>query len=768
MLPPNWRLDFAGLSIEVYRYWISKGTVSDAPEVDELKAWLEARGFDGVILRSSGVAETLYDRGKFKSEKLTKGWNFSAIQTAIEEIFEHAHEIDDKTELGIVVQEYLDAEYMGHLSNEHRVSPTINQWSYELEKPNWTPSKGINSKRTTSPDPNTPLRCGNQVPHQPLRSVAHYLVDEFKERCHLEWIVCRSTLYLAQIDVEWLEQDTGLNPRKDINTSTPPELDLSRKTSFKPYKINTPTRWPKLKNISDFDFDDKKPAPRIYPLSPRRVKAAFGDREAYSSIRDEMVALTGNRLVVRTDCVQKDVPHINLPRTDTMEVESALSWCQRTIRKIEESGISERNYVFLFHAFLPARASAWAYAKPGDPTVIVDALWGLPDGLQVLPVDTYEINVAKEKVVQTNSTFKPKFLTELDDGTWNYQNISGKKGRWQVLSDNDKIEIAQRTQEVADKLKSDAQIMWFCDIPSDYKVGRNLPWYRVREKFDPAPRQEVQFKPFLITQPRDLDRLPNEKVTLCLSPQANLIRDDSFLDAIVAVARERGLPVQLEGSILSHTFYRLNEEKIPVVLSNAPKYYRKRNKQVFGKLVRDKIPANIAEGGETVKEARLAKSDLNIGLAGKLLEEVEELLRATSESDEAEELSDILEVLKGLANSYGVSWSKVERIAKEKAQKRGGFKDGRVLIETALPHRESPLERQEQVRISDLGSVEHADAQVQIPASMLVATARGPGVIFSFEDDSSRFRVSIKQGKVQITRLDTKVSEQPIHQPKLF
>ena len=125
------------------------------------------------------------------------------------------------------------------------------------------------------------------------------------------------------------------------------------------------------------------------------------------------------------------------------------------------------------------------------------------------------------------------------------------------------------------------------------------------------------------------------------------------------------------------------------------------------------------DGGETVKEARLAKADLELGLAGKLLEEVEEFLRAPSQGEKTAEVADILEVVKGMAAASGLSWSQIEKLAKEKSSKRGGFKDGRVLLETTLPHRDSPIERQEQVRIGDLGVVESTEELAEIAVLLL-------------------------------------------------
>lgn len=310
--------------------------------------------------------------------------------------------------------------------------------------------------------------------------------------------------------------------------------------------------------------------------------------------------------------------------------------------------------------------------------------------------------------------------------------------------------------------------MWFCGIPESYRVGKNLPWFRSREKFDPAPRQEVKYRPFPISTPVDLTRVPTQKVTLQLMPDANLIRDEDFLDRIVEVAKSRQLPVQLEGSILGHAFYKLNQAGISIVLSNAPKYYRKRNRQVVGKLVRDKIPHNIVAGGETIREARLARDDLGLGLAGKLVEEIEELLRANSPQERIGEMADILEVVKGLAHAYEVDWQDVERQAQEKAAYRGGFRDGRILVETALPHRGELLERQVHVRLAELGRVETSPNTVEMGAGMLMATTLGPGIIFAFEDDPTRYRVSMRKGKLQLTRLNQRGDTPDASQPDLF
>lgn len=767
-LPLPWRPCYCAAPVDLYELWSKSHSIDRSKHLKAMHEWMKGHSQERFIVRSSGVNESIQDRGKFRSTLLPKTNSRKDLRDAIIEIFVHAKAADPDDKIGIVVQYYKEPAFSGHLSNEYRVSPTKNQWSYELDKPDWTPAKGINSKFTTAPDPTNALRCGNHLPHQPLRSVANFLAQKFSERCHIEWIVNGGTLWIVQIDFEWPERDAGFDPKRDLRIDTPPALNLTYRGRLSAYEIGTETPWPKLRNLSDFDFDNTKPGPRIYPLSPNLVRECRTDVDLLEDVTQEIIALTGDRLVVRTDCVQHGIQGLNLPRTDTVNARTALEWCLGVIGEFQEKDVQDDKFVFLFHAFLPARASAWAYAQPGNPIVLVDALWGLPDGMQVLPVDTYEVNMSLNSVVKTKSTYKPKFLTELEDGSWDYQSIRSRSARSSVLTKADKLEIAFRTSGIADKLKENAQIMWFCGVPGAYSVGRNLPWFRSREVFDPAPRQQEKLRPFVVSTPGSLDQLPQSPFTIKLSPEANLIRDEEFLQGVVEVAKTRGLPVELEGSILGHTYYKLSQEEIPIILLNEPKYYRKRQKQIFGKIVRDKIPANIIAGGEAVREAKLSKDDRGLGLSGKLIEELEELVRAQDQSERSSELADVLEVLMGLATAYSLDWAQVEEASRVKRDKRGGFRDGRVLIETSVPSRNSPLDSEEFVTLSDLEKVESTESQVQIPFTSLIGTAQGPGLIFSFLGSPERYRVALREGKISFSKLGQRSSGSDVKQIEMF
>ncbi|MDD5700228.1 MAG: nucleoside triphosphate pyrophosphohydrolase [Candidatus Nanoarchaeia archaeon] len=96
------------------------------------------------------------------------------------------------------------------------------------------------------------------------------------------------------------------------------------------------------------------------------------------------------------------------------------------------------------------------------------------------------------------------------------------------------------------------------------------------------------------------------------------------------------------------------------------------------KLVRDKIPEIIKERtGKSPKTHIANKEEYMQKLKEKLKEEVSEFL----EDNNAEELSDILEVIYNLAYSINVTKDKLEELRTKKVAERGSFKDKIILEE---------------------------------------------------------------------------------------
>ena len=90
---------------------------------------------------------------------------------------------------------------------------------------------------------------------------------------------------------------------------------------------------------------------------------------------------------------------------------------------------------------------------------------------------------------------------------------------------------------------------------------------------------------------------------------------------------------------------------------------------IYNKLVRDKIPEIIENAGKIPHTRILDNDEYVTELDRKLDEECSEFHKDKN----VEELADIMEVVYALAEAVGSSPEELERVRKDKADKRGGF-----------------------------------------------------------------------------------------------
>lgn len=102
----------------------------------------------------------------------------------------------------------------------------------------------------------------------------------------------------------------------------------------------------------------------------------------------------------------------------------------------------------------------------------------------------------------------------------------------------------------------------------------------------------------------------------------------------------------------------------------------------YDKLVRDNIPNIIEQQGNTPVTRKLSDEEYLAYLNKKLKEETEEYLN----DNNAEEICDILEVVKAIASALNVSDEDLEGIRKAKKQKNGAFRS-RILLEKVMINR---------------------------------------------------------------------------------
>lgn len=103
--------------------------------------------------------------------------------------------------------------------------------------------------------------------------------------------------------------------------------------------------------------------------------------------------------------------------------------------------------------------------------------------------------------------------------------------------------------------------------------------------------------------------------------------------------------------------------------------------KIYNKLVRDNIPDIIKRNKEIPVTKILDQNDYKKELENKLNEEYHEVLESSGKN-RIEELGDMLEVMKALAELEGSSLNEVIEISNKKYLKRGGFSKKIFLIKT--------------------------------------------------------------------------------------
>lgn len=104
--------------------------------------------------------------------------------------------------------------------------------------------------------------------------------------------------------------------------------------------------------------------------------------------------------------------------------------------------------------------------------------------------------------------------------------------------------------------------------------------------------------------------------------------------------------------------------------------------KVYNKLVRDNIPNIIKSNGEIPITRILDNDEYKKELENKLYEEYQEVL-SSSGDDRIEELADMLEIIKALANLENKTLNDVILVAEQKNKKRGAF-DEKIYLEKVV------------------------------------------------------------------------------------
>ena len=733
-IPSAWRPPFGVISAKVYSEWKNLDGRQRVELVKKVSADLFSNLPDwsidwpkGIILRSSATEETLTERGAFESRKLPADFGVEILSGCVKTIYEQFFDLGEQYSIAVVVQPLVSSSLNGHISNERRVSKTINQWELEIFSP--PKSNRFNSQRHKPPDFSEPLDVSNRRKlSNAFRSVGRWCTKLERGPAHLEWAWDQNRLWLLQLDFEDESPDEGVDPAEFLRS--PDHADnvvsgsISMLTSTETLSANC--GWRKIDNVLDFRKVRDQRFPPLYYIGGEEFQALGAD---LMPLVEDIRRFSAGRVVVRTDCRATGIGTLNLPRTDSVTPERAADFISEVLASLVGKGARPNEVCFILHRFIPAQSSAWALATPGGQLVQVDSLWGVPEGLQYLPYDSFQFDLKRNEISSEKLAYKPLFIQELEDGSWNEVKIKRRLGRHRSISSPAVREIATLTKQLAQSLGQPVQVMWFCGIPEHLEIGENLPWFHMPASAEtlkrPATIGEARERIHIhnATDIQDAYNIATDRSLLVLQPEVNLIRkEEIFLDEVIKLAQAKNLPIELAGSSLGHAYYKLDRAGVTTFLAGVPSRERVRGRRVFAKLVRDDIPEHIERKGERVIRARISKSEARAALLVKLLEEAQELKNAESPDEVKLELADLLEVLRSLCAATGVNWDDVSAAADEKRASRGSFNKGVVLMETSWPTKFGDGEGKEpEVKLKSLGLAVKDEGGVNLPYAALLA-----------------------------------------------
>lgn len=636
-------------------------------------------------------SETLADRGRFESYPLDIPTTDTIVQ-ALQKL--HDQGVTAETRMAVIAQVLKRPVVRGHLSNERRVSKTRNQWEVEVDSPNPDDYR-VNSQRDAVPAAGSAIKLRGNNLRRTLGAIGHWAAANFESRVHMEWVYDHDGIWIVQFDLEDEAPDHGIDPRnkervpRDIVPSGVPD------TLLQPWSEGSFGGFRKIEPLADFAAVSDGGFPSLFVLRGEDAAAFLNGPNPEQALRETV----GDRLVGRCDILpetRKGFDGLNLPRTDTASPTEIVAFIRETLTVLNDRGAPSKGVVLIFHAFIPAIAAAWAEAEPGEAIVQVDALWGLPDGLQYLDCDVLEYDTGAGVLRAEHIPYKNAFLCEDQDGVWSVETVRRDIARTASMSREDVTAVARATQDLARLAGHRLRVMWFVDIQGRPDLARSIPWFchepedTAREVSDHRAattngidRSEMRRRPVkVISSPDDLKEDLAQPHRLKLMPAIKHMRDNAFLETVAAYANSGRHAVELRGSGLAHAYYLLGRRSVPIVAPSHRMHLRTRGLRTFGKLVRDGIPEKIRSNNEEVVTMTLLPDERRRMLLAKLMEEAQEVVESTNRDDLRSELADVQEVLHSLIRHSGFDITDIEKVAEAKAARLGSFDKGVVLLDT--------------------------------------------------------------------------------------
>ena len=680
---------FIVISSSLFEKWLNNEDISTILEYIQQ---LTSNYFsdNSLIIRSSARKESSEERGFYESSlgKIKK----TEICDEIIKIWRTNEPLVSSitnNNFSIIIQQYIEPKYIGHLSNERHLTKEKKTWYYEILKPDGSYYKSESI---------TLIKTNNKI--NPLCSSVILLIDVFKQigsiyledRFHFEWVWDGNRIWIVQKDKEQIYSSTHKPGSEWIGK-------LSKIVDAKKYNLeclhtvsSTKNKWEKVECIQTFIKCDL-PYGEIYILEDEKILNGILNENYPNKLLNDLKWLIKSPIVIRMDINDEKNIRTLLPRTETLHnINEVKNFIFQNLIKFKNEDISFNNICFLFHRFIISKSCAFALSKPKIPRARIDSTWGIVDGLYFHPHDSFEVQKGDIFTFQKGIRCKTEYLDINSNGNW----ISIKSGNefdWKESLNKKQLEtILEYNLKITNYLGKEVTVMYFVDIFKETGYSSILPWFYSTEEISDSCEKftDTVFsrKNITITNHSEFEALKNKieslktknRISITLKLKPDLLRDRDFIETIGKFSSLKKIPIILEGSILSHPYYILRKQKAIVQIKNQfePNY----QKQAFYKLVRDKIPILIQSKGENVNTISITPEQTLELIKQKIIEEALEFFWETGNDNLMEELADIYELIRSASKIFDVNIDEIKAIADNKREKKGGFDSGVYLLET--------------------------------------------------------------------------------------
>ena len=656
--------------------------------LDRVRRLGDCRG--EIIVRSSVVGESIWDRGKYESVIVScKANGF------VEDLNHAARSVIASTSgqgVGFLIQRFVSPVQKGEFGNLQRISKTRDHWEIStVGQGGLTSRQRLTSPRDRAADSDCELAIRPGLARERLfGSIGAWLNNDLllgrRQRLNCEWVTDNVHYYLVQIDEEG-EDFRGVNP---FQVRIPPAIQPAsvRGKYLRMADEHMIACWDKLQVLNELWEPGAAHKPTLFAVQMSDVPDRADTVGREELVEDFLMLIGSAGIVVRTSVPAGTEKVPNLRRTQELSPEQAADWCVETATTLSED-YSRSQLAFVAHRFVAARANAWVRVDPGSALVKVHAIWGLPDALQFCPYDTWEVHLPTG-VATDYPDYKSDMLISQADGKWDYVRVKNEFARYNCISSLDAKELALRSSRIAARVNGSCHIMWFVGCVQEDGTEFNIPWYWTPAHDSQPNRDRAAYRVFAVSDPQSLQEFidwkgSRDRQALELRPtDLDLMRDNTFIENVGVGANSARVPVILAGSTLAHAYYLLRKKGCSVVTPTEKKHSRIRRKVMLGKLVRDKIPGKIIDRRELSITKEMTGNLKRGFLLGKFFEEAMEVRGAREFERKVEEFSDLYEIFRALAKSEGISLDLIESTADQKLEDAGGFDKGLVLVQTGI------------------------------------------------------------------------------------